>query len=105
MASELHVETRDGGYYICGSRVSLESIVRLWRDGYSPEDIRDAFPALSLADVYGAITYYQTHQTEVDQYLRESEAQYYAQRAAAEGADPERYAKLHLRTTRARHTS
>lgn len=105
MVDELHVETRDGGYYICGSRVSLESVVRLWRDGYSPEDICDTFPALSLADVYGAITYYLAHQTEVDLSLRESEAHYYAQRAAAEGADPERYAKLRLRGTRARQIS
>ena len=105
MAKELHVERRDDGYYICGSRVSLTSLIWLWRQGHSPEDIRDAFPTLSLADVYAAITYYLAHQRKIDHYLRESEAEYYAQRAVTEGANPERYAKLRLRRARAGQTT
>ena len=51
------------------SRVMLDSVVAGWQQGHSAETIQQQFPALSLADVYGAITYYLRHRTDVDQYL------------------------------------
>ena len=47
MAQE-YVEKRNGGYYVMGSRVSLESVVYPFLDGASPETIVDEFPTLSL---------------------------------------------------------
>jgi len=72
MARE-YIEERGGGYYVIGSRVSLESLIRLFLDGASPEAIVDDFPTLSLEQVYGAITFYLANRTRMDAYLRESE--------------------------------
>ena len=50
-----YVEFHDEGYWIRGTRISLDSIVYAFRDGLSPETIaRDCFPSLSLEEVYGA---------------------------------------------------
>ena len=79
---QTYVEKRDGGYCISGTRVSLESIVYAFRRGASPETIKSSFPALTLEQVYGAITYYLSKQTEIDEYLRQSEEAYEATRQA-----------------------
>src|SRR5690242_15484773 len=68
-----YIEQRDGGFYIKGSRVPLDSVVHEFRNGASPESIRQAFPTLTLEQVYGAITFYLGHQSEVDVSLREAE--------------------------------
>lgn len=67
-----YVEQRNQGYWISGSRVSLESVIFAFLDGLSPETIvAECFPVLSLEQVYGAITYYLSHRREVDAYLRQ----------------------------------
>lgn len=66
-ADRQFVERRDDGYYLVGSRVPLDCVVREFRDGQSPETIRAEFPTLSLEQVYGAITFYLGHQDEIDQ--------------------------------------
>jgi uncharacterized protein (DUF433 family) len=68
-----YIEYRDGGYWVRGVRVSLDSLVYQWREGLSPESIKRAFPVLSLKQVYGALTYYLEHQEEIDEYLRQAE--------------------------------
>jgi uncharacterized protein (DUF433 family) len=68
-----YVEHRDGGYWIKGSRVSLDSIVYEFKEGAAPGSIRRAFPTLNLEQVYGAITFYLSKQAEIDAYLAESE--------------------------------
>jgi uncharacterized protein (DUF433 family) len=97
-----YVELRDGVRSVRGSRVSLESLVWLWRDGQSAEAIREAYPTLRLAEVYGAIAFYLDHQAEVDRELAEGLARFDAQRAAAEAADPARYTALRQRFAAAR---
>jgi len=72
MARE-YVENRGGGYYVLGSRVSLESVIFLFLDGASPETIADEFPTLTLEQVYGAITFYLADRAKIDAYLAESE--------------------------------
>jgi len=71
-----YVDERNGGYYIAGTRVTLESVVYAFRLGESPEMIRHNFPALNLELVYGAITYYLANKAAVDAYLVESEKQW-----------------------------
>ena len=68
-----YVEKAGGTYRIAGTRVSLESVVYVFRDGLSPESIRESFPVLNLEEVQGAITFYLAHQTEIDDYLAEGE--------------------------------
>jgi len=70
------IERRDRGYYFIGSRVSLESAVYQFLQGESPEGIAQAYPSLSLLQVYGGITYYLAHRAEIDEYLRQGEARF-----------------------------
>jgi uncharacterized protein (DUF433 family) len=65
--------TEDGTIRIEGSRVSLDSVVHHYKLGASAEQIAQKFPALDLADVYAAITYYLNHKAAVEEYLREQE--------------------------------
>jgi hypothetical protein len=52
------VERRDDGFYLGGSRVPLDCVVREFREGQSPEAIRSDFPTLSLEQVYEAVTFF-----------------------------------------------
>lgn len=68
MAKE-YVEQRNSGYYLAGTRISLDSIVLAFLRGDSPETICQNFELLDLEGVYGAIAYYLANQAEVDSYL------------------------------------
>lgn len=69
-----YIEIQNQVYRIKGTRVALDSIIYKFRQGRSPEAIQDAFPALSLSQVYAAIAYYLDHQAELDAYLAHNEA-------------------------------
>jgi uncharacterized protein (DUF433 family) len=97
-----YVEARDGNLYIGKSRVTLETVIIRWHMGDSPEEIHKGFPSVPLAAIYGAIAYYLEHQEELDRLLRENEELAQAQRAAAEAADPEFYARMRQRLAEAR---
>jgi uncharacterized protein (DUF433 family) len=73
---QTYVEQRDGGYWIQGTRVSLDSVVYRFLEGLPPEGITDCFPGLTLELVYGAITYYLSHRVEIDRYLNAEDAEY-----------------------------
>ena len=60
------VERRAESFYMIGSRVPLAHIVREFQRGESPEAIRSHYPALSLEQVYGAITFYLGNQKDVE---------------------------------------
>ena len=93
-----YVETRDGNVYLRGSRVTLETVILNWRNkGRMPQDIQKSFPSVSLAAIYGTIAYYLAHQDEADRFLADNQAQYAAQRAAAQAANPEWYARMRQR--------
>ena len=74
-----YVEQRDGGYWITGTRISLDSIIAAFNRGAAPETIRRSFPLLTLEEVYGAITFYLAHENEIDEYLQRSDADLGAQ--------------------------
>ena len=93
MAKE-YVEKRNGGYYIAGTRVSLDSIVYEFRNGASPESIAQSFPTLRLEEVYGGITFYLANQSDIDSYLTESEKEYASQVEEAKKRDPQLYKRL-----------
>jgi uncharacterized protein (DUF433 family) len=94
MSTETYVTQRDGAYRVAGTRVSLDSVVYAFLNGQTAESIAQSFPALNLEQVYGAITFYLAHQTEIDAYLREGRAEFARLRAAAHEADPAFYQKL-----------
>jgi uncharacterized protein (DUF433 family) len=89
-----YVEAREGGRYVRGSRVSLDSIVYGFMDGQSAEAIAQAYPVLTLEQVYGALTYYLANRAEVDAYLAAQRTDLEEKRAAAREADPMFYQKL-----------
>jgi uncharacterized protein (DUF433 family) len=92
--SDTYIEQHDGTYMVAGSRVSLDSIVYAFLSGQSAETIAQAFPALSLEQVYGAITYYLAHRDDVDRCLECQRQDFDAARQAAREADPMFYRKL-----------
>ena len=65
----------DGTYRIGTTRVTLDTLVSIFNEGGTPEDIVQQFPTLELADVYGAITYYLQHRADMDAYLKQREAE------------------------------
>src|ERR1017187_5141233 len=67
------VERRDDSFYLTGSRVPLGHLVREYQRGESPEAIRSHYPTLSLEQVYGAITFYLGHTSEVEGDIAERE--------------------------------
>jgi uncharacterized protein (DUF433 family) len=89
-----YIEKRDGGYWVAGSRVSLDSLVYAFLRGASPENIAQSFPLLNLEQVFGAIAFYLANQTEIDSHLRESEAEFESTRAKAREENPLLYQKL-----------
>jgi uncharacterized protein (DUF433 family) len=69
-----YVERRNGGYYIGGTRIGLDSIILAFKDGESPEAILESFPmAGPLVRVYGAITFYLENTENVERYLLDQE--------------------------------
>ena len=52
-----------------GTRVSLDSLLHLFRQGATAEEIATSFPDVALPDIYAAIAYYLRHREEVDRYL------------------------------------
>jgi uncharacterized protein (DUF433 family) len=71
-----YVEQRDSGYWITGTRISLDSIVYAFKRGAAPESIQRAFPLLTLEEIYGAITFYLAHEQEIDTYLAQAEREW-----------------------------
>ncbi len=69
-----YVEQRDGGYYITGTRIALDSIILAFKRGESPETILQSFPmAGPLVRVYGVIIFYLENKEKVEAYLDEQE--------------------------------
>jgi len=89
-----YVEECDGVYRVSSTRVSLDSIVYGFLAGQSAESIAQAFPVLSLEQVYGAIAFYLAHRNDLDLYLDTRRRDFEAQREATRNADPMFYQKL-----------
>ena len=89
-----YVDMRNNGYYISGSRISLDSIVYLYRDGSSAEVIQDDFPFLSLEQIHGAIAFYLANKQAVDKNVFEGEHEFNCRVPSLESRNPELYARL-----------
>jgi uncharacterized protein (DUF433 family) len=90
-----YVEQRDGGYYVAGVRISLDSIVYAFNRGDSPERILEEFPLLDkVSRVYGAIAFYLDHQAEIDKYLVDTEREFEGSAIPLEQANPALWEKI-----------
>jgi uncharacterized protein (DUF433 family) len=89
-----YVELKEGAYRVGGTRVSLDSVVYEFQSGASPECIQKSYPALTLEQVYGAITYYLANQDAIDQYLIEGEKTFEELQRISRENHPEWYEKM-----------
>jgi uncharacterized protein (DUF433 family) len=66
----------DGGLRLGRTRVTLDTVISFFKQGYSVEEIVTSFPTLAPEDVEAVIRYYLTHREEVEAYLerRQEEA-------------------------------
>ncbi len=71
-----YIEQCNGGYYVAGTRVSLDSVVYSFKEGQSPEAIQQDFPLLKRSQIYGAIAFYLEHEAEVDKYLEDTRREF-----------------------------
>lgn len=76
-----YVEQQDQGYWVTGTRVSLDSIVHAFRNGQTAESIVQSFPVLTLEQAYGAITFYLAHRVEVDESIERARGEFELRRA------------------------
>ncbi len=92
--NKLYVDQRDGGYWVAGTRISLDSVVYAFMAGQTAESIAQSFPLLTLEQVYGSIAFYLANRSEIDLYLENTKADFEAVRQASRQADPTFYQKL-----------
>ena len=59
---------------IAGRRIRVQDIA-VWHErcGYSPEEIVDQYPGLSLSDVYAALSYYHDHRDDIRRDIKAAE--------------------------------
>ena len=72
MAKE-YVRQIEGTYRIDDTRISLDSLVYLFREGFSAESMVESYPSLTLEQVHGALAFYLANQAEIDAYLRDGQ--------------------------------
>ncbi|MBM3888630.1 MAG: DUF433 domain-containing protein [Verrucomicrobia bacterium] len=56
---------------IKGTRIAVRLVAQRWRWGQSPEEIREAYPHLTLAQVFDALSYAEDHPAEIEQLIQE----------------------------------
>ncbi|NEO92857.1 MAG: DUF433 domain-containing protein [Moorea sp. SIO3G5] len=95
--AKTYIEYRDNGYWIAGTRISLDSVVYTFRNGLSPESIVQSFPLLSLEQVYGAIAFYLANREQIDTYLALEEEEFNAMPQPLQTTYPSLYNKLRSR--------
>jgi len=59
---------------IAGTRIRVQDIVIRIELGESPDEIVQAYPQLTLADIHAALAYYYDNRAAIDQQIREGEA-------------------------------
>jgi uncharacterized protein (DUF433 family) len=65
----------DGVILVGKTRITLDTVVAVFNQGATVEEIVYRYPSLNLADVYATIAFYLKHQSEVEVYLRQRRQQ------------------------------
>ena len=89
-----YVTRVEGAYRIADTRVSLDSLVYLFREGMSAESMVDSYPALTLEQVHGALAFYLANQNEIDAYLIEGHRAAESQHKQSKRSNAELITKL-----------
>ena len=96
-----YVRKVEGAYRVGKTRVSLDSLVYLFREGMSAESMVESYPALTLEQVHGALAFYLANQKEIDAYLADGQRAAESEHRQSRHTNAELIAKLQ----RARHAS
>jgi uncharacterized protein (DUF433 family) len=83
----LHQDAR-GVIRVGETRVTLESVIRLFDQGATAEEIALRFDTLNLHDIYATLGYYLGHRQQVQTYLLRQRQTSLAARRAAESRSP-----------------
>ncbi len=83
------------------TRVMLDSVLASFVEGCSAETIVQQYPALSLEEVYGAITFYLGNRETVDPYLARQDAVWSRAREAVDQSASPVVARLRTAAVRA----
>ncbi|MBE9061738.1 DUF433 domain-containing protein [cf. Phormidesmis sp. LEGE 11477] len=67
--------SKDGVILVGNTRVTLDTVVAVFKQGTTAEEIVCRYPSLKLADVYATIAFYLNHQLEVEAYLQQRQQQ------------------------------
>jgi uncharacterized protein (DUF433 family) len=89
-----YIEQRNNGYWIEGTRISLDSVVYCFLNGESPESTVQNFPLLSLEQVYGATAFYLANREMIDAYLKQGEIEFQQLQQSCSEKSPLLYQKL-----------
>ena len=95
-----HIAIDERGFArLAGHRIKVMHLVEVQRaHGYSAEQLQsEAYPHLSLAQIYAALAYYYDHRTEIDEQIRVSDAFADEMRAKMEPANREIIERLRAR--------
>ena len=65
----------DGIVRVGGTRVTLDTVVAVFKQGATAEEIVHRYPSLRLGDVYASIAFYLNHQEDVEAYLQQRQQQ------------------------------
>ena len=67
--------TSDGVVQVGATRVTLDTVVAVFKQGATAEEIAYRYPSLKLGEVYASISYYLSHTEEVEAYLDQRQQQ------------------------------
>ncbi|NMF86567.1 DUF433 domain-containing protein [Nodosilinea sp. P-1105] len=65
----------DGVVRVSGTRVTLDTLVAVFKQGATAEEIVYRYSSLRLGDVYASIAFYLNHQEDVETYLQQRQQQ------------------------------
>lgn len=67
--------TADGVVRVGKTRVTLDTVVAVFKQGLTAEEIVYRYPSLKLAEVYATIAFYLNHESDVEAYLQQRQQQ------------------------------
>jgi uncharacterized protein (DUF433 family) len=65
-----------GRIRIDGTRLTVHQVATRYQEGLTPEEIRDQYPNVSLAQVYAALAYYHANRDEIERDLESESADF-----------------------------
>jgi len=76
VAESAPLKANENGVILVGkTRVTLDTVVDVFNQGATAEEVVYRYPSLNLADVYATIAFYLKHQSEVEAYLQQRRQQ------------------------------